>query len=325
MDQTERFYKIETLLRRRKSVGFAELLAVLEVSRSTLKRDLDYLRNRMHAPIVWDRTIRGYRFEEPAGIDQGSHALPGLWFSASEIHALLTVLHLLENLDSGALLRSHIEPLTERLNALLSSADTASSELRRRVRIIGLAQRAVPPVHFERVGSALAQRKRLKLTYAARGTGQTSRREVSPLRLVHYRSNWYLDAWCHLRDELRNFSLDAITQASVMDEVAAEISDVQLDEQFSAGYGIFSGVEVQWAQLRFSMERARWTAHEQWHPQQHGAWLPDGGYELRVPYADHRELLMDILKHGAHCEVVAPAGLRDVVRQEVAALHAKYG
>ena len=51
MDRTERFYKIEELLRQRKAVSFAALQAELEVSRSTLKRDLEYLRTRMHAPI----------------------------------------------------------------------------------------------------------------------------------------------------------------------------------------------------------------------------------------------------------------------------------
>ena len=61
MDRTERFYKIEELLRQRKAVSFAALQAELEVSRSTLKRDLEYLRTRMHAPIVWDREAGGYR------------------------------------------------------------------------------------------------------------------------------------------------------------------------------------------------------------------------------------------------------------------------
>ena len=43
MDRTERFYKIKELLRQRRVVSFAELQSELEVSRSTLKRDLDYL------------------------------------------------------------------------------------------------------------------------------------------------------------------------------------------------------------------------------------------------------------------------------------------
>lgn len=195
MDRTERLYKIEHLLRQHKTVSFAAFQAELEVSRSTLKRDLDYLRTRLNAPIEWSRVAGAYRFAESTAHSAQAHELPGLWFSASEIHALLTMQQLLAGLDIGGLLTPHIAPLMDRLNALLGSANNDAQEVRRRVRIIALAHRQVAPGQFQTVGSALLQRKRLAITYEARGSGQTTEREVSPLRLVHYRENWYLDAW----------------------------------------------------------------------------------------------------------------------------------
>ncbi len=324
MDRTERFYKIDKLLRQHPTVSFATLLAALEVSRATLKRDLDYLRTRLNAPIEWSRAAGGYRLALHADPASAAHELPGLWFSATEIHALLTMQHLLAHLDAGGLLTPHITPLMKRLNALLGGEDTEAAEVRRRVRIIGLAQRPVQPRHFQCVGTALVQRKRLALTYAARGTGQATEREVSPLRLVHYRDNWYLDGWCHLRQGLRNFAVDAITEAHLLDTPAKEVSDTKLDALFGPGYGIFSGSRIRWARLRFSPERARWVASEQWHPQQEGKPQADGSYLLRIPYADHRELIMDILKHGTHCEVLGPPGLRQAVAAEVGEMAVKY-
>ena len=324
MDQTERLYKIERLLHQHKIVSFSVLQAALEVSRATLKRDLDYLRTRLNAPIEWSRAAGGYRFTAPADPASAAHELPGLWFSSSEIHALLTMQHLLTHLDAGGLLTHHVAPLMSRLNALLGGAETEAVQVRRRVRIIGLAQRSVQPQHFQCVGTALVQRKRLALTYAARGTGQATEREVSPLRLVHYRDNWYLDAWCHLRRGLRNFAVDAITDAHLLDTPAKEVSDAKLNALFGPSYGIFSGSRIRWARLRFSTERARWVASEQWHPQQQGKLQADGSYLLRLPYADHRELIMDILKHGAHCEVLAPPSLRQAVAAEVGKMGEKY-
>jgi predicted DNA-binding transcriptional regulator YafY len=192
------------------------------------------------------------------------------------------------------------------------------------VRIIGLAQRGVRQRHFERVATALARRKRLQISYAARGTGETSVREISPLRLVHYRGNWYLDAWCHLRNGLRSFALDAIAQAQPLDDPAHEVGDAKLDATFGPSYGIFSGGTIQTARLRFSPERARWIAHEQWHPMQECHYQRDGSYLLRLPYADHRELIMDVLKHGTHCEVLGPKSLRQAVADEVRAMGLKY-
>ena len=91
----------------------------------------------------------------------------------------------------------------------------------------------------------------------------------------------------------------------------------ELDENFASSYGIFSGKPKDTAVLRFSAERARWVADEQWHPQQIGKFLHDGRYELQLPYADSRELIMDILKHGAEVEVILPAVLRQAVKNHI--------
>ena len=121
MDRTERFYKIEQLLISRRVVPISVFLEDLGVSPATFKRDLDYLRDRMNIPIEWDCKARGYRHATTNPNDQSS-TLPGLWFTASEVHALLTMQHLLANLGNG-LLSSHIAPLQTRLKALLGSAD----------------------------------------------------------------------------------------------------------------------------------------------------------------------------------------------------------
>lgn len=317
MDRTERFYKIDQLIRARGVVSFDALLAELEVSRATLKRDLQYLRDRLRLPVVHDRDAGGYRRTTGAG--DSPVELPGMWFSAQEIHALLTMQHLLAGLDQGGLLGPHVAPLMARLGEFLGTPDATAEAVRQRVRIIGLAARPMPLAHFEKVGSALLQRRRLRIAYHARGTDETTAREVSPQRLVHYRENWYLDAWCHLRRGLRSFAVDAIRQADILDRKARDIPASTLDRTLGAGYGIFSGARVQWAHLRFSPARARWVAAEAWHPKQRGRWLPDGGYELKIPYADHRELVMDILRHGPECEVLGPDALRRAVAETLRA------
>lgn len=324
MDRTERFYKIDQLITERRIVPFQTFIEVLEVSPATIKRDLEYLRTRLNAPILWDRAAGGYRYEKSEAPAGSQFELPGLWFNASEIHALLTMQHLLATLDQGGLLGPHIQPLMARLNALLGTADNTVEEVRRRVRIIGVGARHMQLHHFEQVGTALLRRKRLFITYRARGSNQTSEREISPQRLVHYRDNWYLDAWCHLRRELRSFAVDAILNAEILEAPAKNLSEKTLDEVLGAGYGIFSGKKVQWAKLKFSAQRARWVAYEQWHPRQRSKVLADGAYLLEIPYSDDRELVMDILRHGPEVEVLGPQKLRERVKdllQEAVALY----
>jgi predicted DNA-binding transcriptional regulator YafY len=164
----------------------------------------------------------------------------------------------------------------------------------------------------------------MQIRYYNRGRDAESEREISPQRLVYYRDNWYLDAWCHLRDDLRTFALDAVRSVRVLEKKGRQVAKDVLDQHYASAYGIFSGKPDHAAVLRFTPQRARWVALEQWHPDQEGQWLEDGSYQLRVPYHDSRELVMDVLRHGPEVEVVAPPELRNEVLGQLTAAAARY-
>ena len=323
MDRTERFYKIDQLLQtRRPVVPVRVFLDELGISLATFKRDLEYMRERLNAPIVWDRDLNGYRFEEPAAKGP-KYELPGLWFSPQEAQALLTMEHLMEELEPS-LLGPHLAPLRTRLTALLSMGEHSADEVRRRIRVIPFGARKHEPKHFAMLASATLGRQRLRIAYFNRTRDETTEREVSPQRLVYYRANWYLDAWCHMRTDIRSFSVDAIRAAELVTTRAKEVSEADLDAVLAAGYGIFSGKKVQWATLRFSAARARYVALEDWHSKQRARWEKDGRYILEVPFSSDKELAMDILKHGAEVEVLEPKSLRVTIGQMVKEMAAKY-
>ncbi|MBK6401041.1 MAG: WYL domain-containing protein [Rhodocyclaceae bacterium] len=50
----------------------------------------------------------------------------------------------------------------------------------------------------------------------------------------------------------------------------------------------------------------------------------NGSYILEVPYADPTELMMDILRHGPHVEVLKPAELRRAVGDSLKQTTARY-
>jgi predicted DNA-binding transcriptional regulator YafY len=316
MDRTERFYKIEMLIRSRGSVPFAVLMDELGVSRATLKRDLEYLRERLDAPIVYDRFANGYSMRPDArDLRQVRHELPGVWFSEREIHALLTMHQLIQGLDEGGVLARHLQPLLDKLHGMLGASDEEAKELMKRVKIMSAARRPVIGRHFELIGSAITQRRRVQMRYWVRSRREETERSVSPQRLVHWRNTWYLDAWCHTSDALRRFALDAIRSASLLDQRAKDVALKTIETELDAGYGVFSGAKVQWAGLLFTPEAAQWVQHEQWHPQQEATLHDDGSLTLRLPYADATELAMDILRHGEQVKVLAPASLVQRIAQ----------
>ena len=123
---------------------------------------------------------------------------------------------------------------------------------------------------------------------------------------------------------MRTFAIERIRSARPLDKPAREISDARLDRHYATAYGIFAGKPKHTAVLRFTAERARWVADERWHPKQRGKFLKDGVYELRVPYGDPTELLMDILKYGPDVEVIGPTRLREQARQRLASTLKRY-
>jgi len=326
MNRTERFYRIELIIKSRGGVSFEALQDELEVSRATLKRDLQFLRDRMDAPIVYDRFDNVYRFEGGgATAHKGTqHELPGVWFNQAEIHALLTMHQLIEGLDAGGVLGRHLQPLLDKLHGMAGATESESRELMRRVKIASPARRAVPSRWFELVGSALLKRQRIDMLYFTRGKRAESQRVVSAQRLIHYRNTWYLDAWCHSSEGLRRFALDAVRGAKVLEQKAKDVAMKTVQAELDGGYGIFSGKALQHAMLHFNPEAAQWVAHEEWHPEQQLTLLPDGSLEMRLPYADATELAMDILRHGDQVKVLAPAALARRVAESLRAAAAQY-
>ena len=100
MDRTERFYVMDRMLHDRKVVTRQQFVDALQVSVATFKRDLEYLRDRFHAPILWNAEKQGYEFGAPDGVSP-AYELPGLWFNQSELYALLTMQQLLADLEPG--------------------------------------------------------------------------------------------------------------------------------------------------------------------------------------------------------------------------------
>jgi predicted DNA-binding transcriptional regulator YafY len=289
-----------------------EILNKLEISLATFKRDLAKLRDRLNIPVVYDRDLDGYRIDNT----DTRQELPGLWFSQDEILALLTIQNMLEQLEPG-LLGPKLKPLQQRLDDMLTGQGLSAETLSQRVRLVHAGKRRLKLKSFELVAKATLERKQIKIHHFNRQSGKTVERAISPQQLVHYRDNWYVDAWCHLRKEVRSFAVDAITECEQLTLDAKELDSELLRNSMQGGYGIFGGVVKSWAKLKFTPERTRWVQNEEWHPDQVGLVQSDGSYVLELPYSDERELIGDLLKYGSSVEVLSPLDLKTKVKDEI--------
>jgi len=312
MNRAERIYRLHRALSGRRPVSLAQLMDELHASRATVNRDLAYLRDFFQAPVIYDRDSNGYAY----AADAPAFELPGLFFNESELFALLASEQILEAVQPG-ILAPRLGPLKARIRQLLAESGHDAETVAERVLVRGFASRGSDTDRFASVAAAVLAGKALQTLYHARTQDRVTCRRVHCARLVHYRANWYLLAWCERARALRLFSLERIGEIVDPAEPARiPVNAEELERFVGASFGIFSGEAAYWARIRFTPEAARWVAEETWHTDQIGYWV-DGSYELQVPYSDPTELLMEVLRHGPEAEIIAPDKLRREAREQL--------
>ena len=323
MDRFDRIYRLHGLLsNRRTTISLEKIIEDLECSKSTAVRSIETLRDHLNAPLEYNRENNGYHYNLKTA--DKPYELPGLWFSSEELHGLLICQQILQNISPG-ILSEQIESLQHRINTMLSKENSPQSVIADKIHFPSVGRRLKNDNHFKRIATALFSNKQIHIQYCARGhNGEHSERTLSAQKLIYYRDNWYLAAHCHYRNELRIFSIDSIHSAQILEQPSQTTPGDQLQNFLHSAYGIFSGKAQHTAILEFSAARAHWVADEQWHAEQLGEWLENGNYQLSIPFSDSRELIMDILKHGAEVNVIAPPFLQDAVKAEINKMQKNY-
>ena len=320
MDGFDRIYDLHKILQRRKSaIPLKDILAEMECSRATFNRIKRHMSDFLGAPIEYSREHGGYRYGD------GHYELPGTWFNEQELHAMVVMHALLENTGSG-LLTEQLAPIKARFEQLLASSSVNASALSEKIVVVNAITRPVKHRFFVRLASALFNEDTLAIKYLGREGGEVSERVISPLRLVLYRGNWYLDCWCHWRSALRTFALENIQQCSVSDSHFYTVNTESLNAHVKPTYGIYAGQANEKAVLKFCATAAAQVTAEQWHPDQQLTLNDDGSLCLSLPYDAKlpTELIADILSYGSDVEVVSPPSLRLRVKNTLLAMLKRY-
>lgn len=305
MSITSDLYELLSRLRsRRAGMARRDIERFLDCSPSTARRHIERLRTLGH-DITWDG--ERYRLDDGARIE-----LPGVAFRSEELAALLGLVHWMET-AGAAVLKEKLDPLRARLERELEAKGLSAGQWRERVRLLPMHFRSVDPDVLVATADAVLRRRRLILEHRSADGQDFRTRRLSPQRLVHYRHNWYVDAWDHEDRALRCFGLSRVRRAEVAEVAAREVPRERLDAHFAGSYGIFGGRARGRAVLEFEGKAARIVREEVWHPAQKARDLPNGRFRLEFPCNDVRELTRDVMRFADEVTVVSPPALREAV------------
>ncbi len=300
MANTHRILHIHREIRRKGWCSVREVAEEMEVSDRQVKRDIEYMRLYLEAPIVYSREKGGYYYKKPWDIfDYADEKMLLFYVFAERIANNLSLMpivsrELLEDIEEQLL--TEYQPLLGRITYELSDHERVNEKLLRAV------------LSAMRTYTALA----VKYCNAA---GECSERIIEPWHLINYSGKWYLLAWCREAKEIRTFMLSRMTDLKNTEEpFKKKIDEDLLEKYLHKGYGIFKLPEAQEVTIRFHGPIIPLVKNRVWHPGQRFVETTHKGkpcLELTLPVSGFTEITYHVLGFTPYAEAVAPKEFRD--------------
>ncbi len=312
LNRQDRIQKLHRLLSTaKKGLSMLRLAEELECTEQTVKKVIDSMRESYHAPIEYSKEKGGWYYDTQLS---GVYELPGLWLTSDELQSLALLLELLAECGKGVLSKE-ISIIDSSIEDIFKKQGLNKKTFHSIIKILPLTTRQSSTPSLAKVCDAILLKRQLEIRYIDYYQ-KKSHRYISPQQIIYYRENWYVDAWCHSKKEIRTFSLPRLLFVDISEEPLHKLDDAQMEQYFGAGYGIFSGQVKAIAKLKFLPPVSYDVAMQTWHPQQKTYWgkaSDKHSYYMEVPYAKDEELCRDILTHMPYIIVKSPTALRKKV------------
>lgn len=308
----ERFVWFHARVKGLRHPNARSLVEEFEISERTAQRDIDFMRDRLQAPLAFDRRRNGYRYTNDA------YEIPIHWLDEDNLLALALATRLASTIPDTAVKEDLCRLIGRMLRLSRNDGYACLDRLVDKISVKNIEYARVDEQFFRLVVRALFDERALCITYHSPHSGVVSERMVQPLHLMHYMGSWHLLAWCATQEAIRDFAL-ARLQMVVFANKPVLLPDnlPSIKEYTRRHFGIMQGETATTVTLRFSPHVAPRILEQIWHPDQQTSLEPDGSLLLSFLTADFRELTRNILSYGAEVRVEQPEELREQVRGEI--------
>lgn len=315
----ERYFWFHGQVKENHFPNASKLAHKFEISIKQAQRDIEFIRDRLQAPLEYVSARKGYRYENH------SYELPPIWLKEEELIAFCLAYRLASSMPDKNL-KTALHLLLQKILAFrFFGVSPGLQDINEKVSVKNIEYYRVKQEVFHQVIAALFGDQSLKISYHTPHKDETTKRIIKPLHLLCYMGSWHLIAYCTLRKELRDFALSRI---QIIESVAQTIplpeSLPSIKEYIRKNFGLMSGNTSIEICLRFAPEVSKWVLEQIWHSGQHTSLNKDGTLSLTFPVSDFREVRREILKFGSSVEVLSPAELREEIINEIIKMSSIY-
>lgn len=308
----ERYYWFHGQVKAGRWPNASKLAERFEISVKQAQRDIEFMRDRLEAPLTYDYERRGYELED------AKYELPPIWFKEEELLALCLALRLASTLPDLKLKESLCELLNKFLTFRFLDFAPTLSDIREKVSVKNVEYYRVDEPTFRQVIGALFRNASLKISYYTPHKHEVTERPVHPLHLFCYMGSWHLIAFCALKGALRDFALSRIRSLEILAEPINLPKTLPSTKNFiRRNFGLMTGDKSVEVCLKFAPEVSSWISGQIWFSGQKVMANKDGSICLRFPVADFGEVRKEVLKYGSSVEVLGPRQLREQLKAEI--------
>lgn len=309
--QASRLHDVIRILESRYGATVDELAEECCVTRRTVYRDLDAIRDAGY-PLISEPEDDGrtlYSFIT------GYKKLPPITFSLEELMTLYLCRGQLGFLR-GTPFQDDLDDIFGRIHSSLPPRSVAHLER--------IAETASPKFQGERdyaakkellkdLRRALLYQYRLDLSYTpARRATETYR--FDPYTLLFFEGALYLGGYAHNRKALRLFLIDRIEQVTVLDERFEVPEDFSAADLTGSAFGLIDEKQ-QTIKVRFGEEIGHLIRERVWHPSQQLVEEEGGTLTLTFAASGEKEILAWLYSYLPYVEVLEPESLREMFYQ----------
>jgi len=176
---------------------------------------------------------------------------------------------------------------------------------------------------FERIHEAVAERRRVFISYRSIRADDYEQRMLDPYGLAYRRNAWYVVGLCHKTGEVRTFKLSRVRNVAPTEIHFQYPEGFSVKDHFAGRWNVYDG-EEQEVVIRFSPLAARLVQDNPPFADGKLIELSDGSAIFRGRVRGVQEIGWWIMKYGEHAEVMRPPELREQIAETVRKMAAVY-
>jgi predicted DNA-binding transcriptional regulator YafY len=302
-----RIGKIHYLVQSGQLPNCSTFTQLLGVSRKTVLRDIDFMRDSLDLPIVFNAAKNGYEYTAMV------ESLPLVTLQEGELVAILVGSKAIEAYRGTPYegpLKSAFEKITSQLSARIT---TVAGHAAAQVSIRGHTPKAVDLKTFENINRAVLRGLEVEFDYQKLAASKPERRRLQPYHVASLGGQWYVIGHDLDRNARRTFALLRLTKLKVTQRTFTRPAEFSLDTYLGNAFSAFAGEGSHRVKLRFFGWAARVIDERFWHPTQTLTPRPGGVVDMELCVNGFEELQNWILQWGPCCTVQSPKELRERV------------